>query len=272
VDALKQQVLHFDPAVCLEERVTDVRKLDEQFQITTDKGIHFSKSIIITAGVGSFEPRRLENHETQKFEGKNLHYSISDLKQFTGQRVVVFGGGDSAVDWALMLEEIAKEVTIVHRRDKFRAHEHSIEKLLKSNIRILTSYEIKDIMGEYRIEQLVLSNNKTNEEETLGVDSVIVNFGFISSLGTIKNWGLHLEKGSIVVNSKMETNIPGIYAAGDIASYPGKVKLIAVGFGEAPTAVNNAKAYFDPRAKLQPGHSSSMDMAKDDESKETLKV
>ncbi|HZG15294.1 MAG TPA: NAD(P)/FAD-dependent oxidoreductase, partial [Candidatus Bathyarchaeia archaeon] len=255
-----QQISHFDPRVCLEEKVQNVeKKEDNVFEITTDKGIHYSRAVIITAGVGAFEPRRLENPEAAKFEKANLHYFVTDLNSFKGQRVAVFGGGDSAVDWALMLEPIAKEVHLIHRRDKFRAHEHSVETLMNSKVNVLTSYELTQLQGDEQIEKVIIQNNTTKEEKKLDVDAVIVNFGFISSLGPIKNWGLEFEKGSILVNSKMETNIPGIYAAGDIATYPGKVKLIAVGFGEAPTAVNNAITYINPDAKAQPGHSSSME-------------
>ncbi|MBP1933851.1 NAD(P)/FAD-dependent oxidoreductase [Ammoniphilus resinae] len=260
VNALKEQAMYFEPTISLEERVLNLEKQGDQFVVTTDKGIHLAKAVIITAGVGAFEPRRLEHPKASIYEGKNLHYFVNDLNLFAGQKVAVIGGGDSAVDWALMLEPIAKEVHIIHRRDKFRAHEHSVETLMNSRVKVLTPYEIKDLNGKDTIETLTVMQNKTQEKQTLAVDSVIVNFGFVSSLGPIKSWGLELEKGSILVNSKMETNIPGIYAAGDIATYPGKVKLIAVGFGEAPTAVNNAKSYIDPEAKLQPGHSSSMNL------------
>ena len=258
VDALVEQATHFEPATALEERVLKVDKMEDRFELSTDKGVHLSKAVIITAGVGAFEPRRLDHEKAAQFEGKNLYYFVNDLNMFAGQKVLVVGGGDSAVDWALMLEPIAEQVSLIHRRDKFRAHEHSVENLMNSKVNVITPYEIKDLIGEDRIEQVVVTKNKTNEEHVIDVDAVIVNFGFISSLGPIKDWGLELEKGSIIVNSKMETNVPGIYAAGDIATYPGKVKLIAVGFGEAPTAVNNAKSYVDPEAKLQPGHSSSM--------------
>jgi thioredoxin reductase len=260
IDRLKEQISHFDTTICLEEKVMNVEKKEDIFEITTDKGIHYSRTVIITAGVGAFEPRRLELPGADKFEKANLHYFVDDLNKFAGQKVVVFGGGDSAVDWALMLEPIAEKVTIVHRRDKFRAHEHSVENLMKSKVNVLTPFEPHALEGEDKIERVVLRNSKTEELVTEEVDAVIVNFGFISSLGPIKNWGLELDKGSIVVNSKMETNIPGIYAAGDVTTYPGKIKLIAVGFGEAPTAVNNAKSYMDPDAKVQPAHSSSMKM------------
>lgn len=260
VNGLKQQLTQFDQSVCLEEKVENVVKNDENvFEIITDKGIHYSKAVIITAGVGAFEPRRLEHPDAVKYEKSNLHYFVTDLNSFKGQRVLVIGGGDSAVDWSLMLEPIASQVTLIHRRDKFRAHEHSVENLMASKVNVVTPHEITALHGEKNIERVVIQNVNTKEEQELEVDAVIVNFGFISSLGPIKNWGLELEKASIVVNTKMETNIPGIYAAGDIATYPGKVKLIAVGFGEAPTAVNNAMGYINPDAKLQPGHSSSMD-------------
>ena len=173
--------------------------------------------------------------------------------------MVIFGGEDSAVDWALMLEPIAKKVTIVHRRDKFRAHEHSVEQLKQSSVEIKTPYVPVKLIGDgEKINQVVLQAAKGEETETIDVDEVVVNYGFISSLGPIKEWGLEIERNSIVVNSKMETNIPGVYAAGDITTYEGKVKLIATGFGEAPTAVSNAKAYIDPTARLQPKHSTSM--------------
>ncbi|MED0737160.1 NAD(P)/FAD-dependent oxidoreductase [Aneurinibacillus thermoaerophilus] len=260
IDRLKEQVAHFETEVCLEEKVINVEKKENIFEITTEKGLHYSRTVIITAGVGAFEPRKLELPNADKFEKANLHYFVDDLNKFAGQNVIVFGGGDSAVDWALMLEPIAKKVTIVHRRDKFRAHEHSVENLMKSKVNVMTPYEPYALEGEDKIEKVVLRNNQTEELITEEVDAVIVNFGFISSLGPIKNWGLELDRGSIVVNSKMETNIPGIYAAGDVTIYPGKIKLIAVGFGEAPTAVNNAKSYMDPDAKVQPMHSSSMKM------------
>lgn len=181
------------------------------------------------------------------------------MQYFKDKNVVIFGGGDSAVDWALMLEPIAQKVTIVHRRDKFRAHEHSVEMLKQSDVDIKTPYVPVELIGNgENIKQVVLQTTKGEETETIDVDEVIVNYGFVSSLGPIKEWGLEIERNSIVVNSKMETNIPGVYAAGDITTYEGKVKLIATGFGEAPTAVSNAKAYIDPTARLQPKHSTSL--------------
>lgn len=259
INNLKLQMSKFDQTICLEQSVEKVEKQEDGlFKITTNTEIHYSKTIIITAGNGAFQPRRLEIADSSKYESKNLHYFIDDLNKFAGKKVVVFGGGDSAVDWAMMLEPIAAEVTIIHRRDKFRAHEHSVENLMNSKVIVKTPFNPVEIIGDDIIKQIVVENTKSGEKETIDVDDVICNYGFVSSLGPIKDWGLAIEKNSIVVNSKMETNIDGIYAAGDICTYDGKVKLIACGFGEAPTAVNNAKSYFDPKAKVQPMHSSSM--------------
>jgi thioredoxin reductase len=259
VDRLKEQLSHFQQEICLEEKVTKVIKHDDRlFEIITDKTIHYAKAVIITAGVGAFEPRRLELPEAAAFEKSNLHYFVGDLQRFKGQRVLISGGGDSAVDWSLMLEPIAESVTLIHRRDKFRAHEHSVENLMNSKVTVLTPFEIMKLHGDKSITQVTLSNVKTMETTALEVDAVIVNFGFISALGPIAEWGIDLQGSSIIVDTRMETNIPGLFAAGDITTYPGKLKLIAVGFGEAPTAINNAKVYIDPSAKLSPGHSSNM--------------
>ena len=260
VNNLKEQTSKFEPTICLEQAVLNVEKqADGIFKLTTDKEVHYSKTVIITAGNGAFQPRRLELDDAPKYEGKNLHYFVDDLNKFAGKKVVVCGGGDSAVDWALMLEPIAEEVTIVHRRDKFRAHEHSVENLKNSNVIIKTPYIPSELVGDGEvITQIVLEDANGEHKETIDVDDVLVTFGFVSSLGPIKEWGLDIEKNSIIVNSKMETNIPGIYAAGDICTYDGKVKLIASGFGEAPTAINNAKTYMDPKARVQPLHSTSM--------------
>ena len=175
------------------------------------------------------------------------------------KRVAVLGGGDSAVDWALMLEPIAEKVSLIHRRDKFRAHESSVEQLKNSSVDIKTPFTASDIVcDEEKVRELVIQEVKGDVEESIELDSLIVNYGFVSSLGPIKEWGLEIERNSIIVNSKMETNIQGIYAVGDICTYDGKVKLIATGFGEAPIAVSHAKAYIDPKSRLQPMHSTSL--------------
>lgn len=260
VNNLEKQLDIFDSTICLGQTIETVEKLvDGTFKLTAqNKEVHYSKVIIITAGNGAFEPRRLNINSCEKFEDTNLHYYVKDMSQYKDQHVVILGGGDSAVDWALMLEPIAKKVTLVHRRDEFRAHEHSIEQLKQSSVNILTPYVPTDIEGDDQIERLVLQETRGENIMKIDVDAVICNYGFISRLGPIANWGLEIERNSIVVNSKMETTIPGIYAVGDINTFDGKVKLIATGFGEGPTAVNNAMQFIDPKARIQPRHSTSM--------------
>ncbi|WP_101843602.1 NAD(P)/FAD-dependent oxidoreductase [Halobacillus sp. Marseille-P3879] len=257
VQQLEEQARQFNPEICLEENVQDVEKLDDHlFKVTTTETVHYAKTILITSGAGAFQPRRLKHETASKYEGKNLFYSVTDLQAHKGKRVCISGGGDSAVDWALMLSDIAAETTLVHRRNQFRAHEHSINQLKETNVQIKTPMAIEDLIGtEDSLHSVVLKEPKGEVSENIEVDSLIVNHGFLSSLGAIKEWGLELEKNSIVVNQQMETNISGIYAAGDITTYPGKVKLIATGFGEAPTAISQAKHYIDPETRVQPPHS-----------------
>lgn len=260
VDNLQEQIKLFEPTVCLDQSVEKLEKQEDGiFKLTTNQEIHYTKTVIITAGNGAFQPRKLELENAGDYEGKNLHYFINDMNYFQNKKVVIFGGGDSAVDWALMLEPIAEKVTIVHRRDKFRAHEHTVENMRNSNVEIKTPFVPVELIGDgENINQVKIQVVKQDETEIIDVDDVIVNYGFVSSLGPIKEWGLNIERNSIVVNSKMETNIEGVYACGDICTYDGKVKLIATGFGEAPIAVSNAKKYIDPSARIQPMHSTSL--------------
>lgn len=259
---LEKQAMFFDPTIVLEQAIESVERMeDESFKLTADNGeIHYTRTIIITAGNGAFTPRRLNIGNSEAFEGINLHYHVTDMNRFKDKQVALLGGGDSAVDWALMLEKIAAKVTLIHRRDQFRAHEHSVEQLKQSSVEVITPYAAADITTTDQIDQLKIQEVKGENQILLEVDDIICNYGFISSLGPIKDWGLDIEKNSIVVNTKMETNIPGIYAAGDVTTYPGKVKLIATGFGEGPTAVNNAMQYMNPKARVQPKHSSDMDI------------
>ncbi|MFS0785639.1 NAD(P)/FAD-dependent oxidoreductase [Shouchella sp. 1P09AA] len=259
VDGLVEQMNPFQPIVCLEEEVTDVRKdEDDLFNITTNHTTHIGKTILITAGNGAFQPRKMKVEREGAFKGTNIHYFVPDMRAFADKDVAIFGGGDSAVDWALMLEPIAKSVRLIHRREAFRAHEHSVELLKNSSVETLTPYAPIELIGADRVDRVVLQHVKTEDVLPIEVDDIIVNYGFVSTLGPIKHWGLHIEKNSIVVNARQETSIPGIYAAGDICTFDGKVKLIASGFGEAPTAVSNAKVYIDPKARVQPPHSTSI--------------
>jgi len=254
---MSEQALQFHPTVCLEEKVTTLTQVEGGFELGTEPGrTHRTKTVLITAGVGAFAPKKLDKPEYARFEGHGLHYMIPDLSIFKDRRLLVVGGGDSAVDWALMLNGIARQVTLIHRRDAFRAHEDSVKKLHASTVRVLLFHELKDIAGDGRVERATVFENRTKEETTLELDDVVVNFGFLANLGPIRTWGLRLEKISLVVNQQMETNIPGVMAAGDITTYPGKLKLIVTGTGEAAMAVSTAKMRCDPRASYFPGHSS----------------
>lgn len=252
VDQLYEQALTFSPKITLGESVLNVNRLDEEtFEIITNANRYLTRTIIITAGAGAFQPRKLEVNDSEKYEGSNLYYSIKKLDDFLGQDVLVCGGGDSAVDWSLALEPIANSVTLIHRRDRFRAHEASVTELKNSNVTILTPFEVAELIGDgQKIDQVLIREVRGDRTSLLNVDSVIVNFGFITDLGPLKTWGLEIQRNSISVNQQMETNIPGIYSAGDICIYKGKPKLIATGFGEATIAVNQAKLRIDPNARL----------------------
>ncbi|MEC5424073.1 NAD(P)/FAD-dependent oxidoreductase [Virgibacillus sp. C22-A2] len=251
VNQLYKQAKTFSPEICLNESVLQVERLEDgTFELITPSKSHYSRSIIITAGAGAFQPRKLKVDEAGRYEDKSVHYFIKDLNVFKNRRVMVCGGGDSAVDWALALESIAETVTLIHRRSAFRAHEHSLSLLKQSTVHIKTPFEVKSLLGDESIEQVQIQEVKGENTELLPIDDLVVNYGFVTSLGPLKTWGIKTQKNAITVNSKMETNIPGIYAAGDICIYDGKPKLIATGFGEAPIAVNHAKTRIDPDAKI----------------------
>lgn len=255
---LVTQAHYAKPEIVLGETALSVERNDDHFVLTTDKGVHLTRTILLTAGIGAFRPRKIGLKEEVNFEEKTLHYGIKDLSIFKDKEVVICGGGDSAVDWALMLEDIAKSVTLVHRRERFTAHETSVNQLMESKVNVKTSLSVKAIEGEDgNVEEIVLAA-KDGTEERVATDHLIVNYGNISSLGPLKEWGLEMDRNSIIVNTRMETNLEGIYAAGDVTTFDGKVKLIAVGLGEAPIAVNHAKSFVDPKARVQPLHSTSI--------------
>ncbi|MCA9765932.1 MAG: NAD(P)/FAD-dependent oxidoreductase [Carnobacterium sp.] len=260
IDNLTVQMSRFEQTICLEEEVLAVKKNhDGIFELHTNKAIHYSKAVIITAGNGAFQPRRLEIEQAEKYEGKTLHYYVNNIEQFKNRTVAICGGGDSAVDWALALEPIAKKVYLIHRRTKFRALEHSVSLLEKSSVEIKTPFVPESLSGtDHSLSHVTLKEVRGDQEKTLEIDDFLVNYGFTSSIGPMKNWGFEVTHNEIVVNTKMETTVPGIYAAGDICTYDGKIKLIATGFGEAPTAINNAMSYINPDERVQPMHSTSL--------------
>lgn len=255
---LEEQAAYSNPTICLEETAIALEKLPDYFALTTDKNVHYSKTILLTSGIGSFQPRKLNVPGAAEYEGKNLHYKVKNLENFRDSNVLVLGGGDSALDWSLMLEDVASNVTICHRKEQFTAHEMTIQQLQNSTVQVKTPYAIKEVIGDSEGIQEVVIVGKDKTEESIAVDHVLVNYGNVASLGPLKNWGLEMEKNSVVVNEKMETSVEGIYAAGDVCTHDGKVKLIAVGFGEVPIAISHIKAFIDPKARVQPKHSTSI--------------
>jgi thioredoxin reductase (NADPH) len=258
VKNLVEQGLQYKPTVCLGEKVLMVKTApDKNFDLLTQKGSHRSRVVLITLGVGAFNPKRIPVPNAETFEGKGLAYFVPDISRYDQKNVVIIGGGDSAVDWALNLLPRAKSITLVHRRDGFRAHEDSVRQLKECRAVLKLFYEVKSLNGKDHVESVTIFNNKTKAEETIPADEVLGCLGFEASVGPLAEWGLKLQGNDIPVTTKMETNLPGVYAAGDVAAFPGKVKLIAVGFGESAIAVNNAMAYLNPGASVFPGHSSS---------------
>jgi ferredoxin/flavodoxin---NADP+ reductase len=257
-----KQGTRFSPTVCLGEKVRTLRYEDEQImELATDRGRHRTRTTILAVGAGAFAPKKLAAPGLDEFEERGVHYFVSNKAQFAGKRILVVGGGDSALDWAMNLEPIADKITLIHRRAEFRAHEESIDWLLnRSSVEVRLWHELKEIGGQNCLERAVLLNNQTKEETQIEVDSVLLNLGFSTDIGPIKEWGLDMNVRDIKVNNFMETNLPGVYAAGDIAAFPGKLKLIATGVGEICIAVNYAKMRIDPGSKAFPGHSSNMSL------------
>ncbi|MDJ0269397.1 MAG: NAD(P)/FAD-dependent oxidoreductase [Aigarchaeota archaeon] len=263
VRQLEIQAMTYKPTLILGERVIDLKYTDGNIiQLTTDKNVHYSKTVIICAGHGAFMPRKLNNPEVDRFEGRGVYYQVSDRWEFRGKRVMIVGGGDSAVDWALNLKEIAEKVILVHRRPQFRAHEGGVIELFHSPVEIMIPYEVKSAIGDDRLRAVQIFNNKTGEEKVIEVDALILQLGHIVDTSLFRKWGLDIENNAIKVNGKMETNLPGVYAAGDIANPIDSIKLnlIVTGFAQAAIAVNVAKNYIDPKSSIYPGHSSERRM------------
>jgi len=260
VKHLVEQAVMWKPAICLGERVESLaRDADGVFTLRTNKGAHRSRAVIIAGGVGAFTPKKLSGPEFAQYEDKGLYYSVKEKAIFRGKNILVVGGGDSAVDWALNLKDYARHVTLIHRRDQFRALPASVTELTHSSVDVRVFHELKSVSGAGRVQEAVIFDNRTKQEAALPVDAVILTLGFNVDLGPIKNWGLDMVGTRYIrVNSKMQTNIPGVYSAGDIAAEEGvePLNLIAVSFGQICYAINFAYQYLNPGAKAFPGHSS----------------
>jgi ferredoxin/flavodoxin---NADP+ reductase len=252
VDQLVAQAAPFDPVYRLGEQAVGLERGDGRFAVTTANGDRIEcRAIIITGGIGTFSPRPLPVGE--EFLGRGVVHFVPDPVAYQGLNVVVVGGGDSAVDWALMLEPIAKTVTLVHRRAQFRAHPHSVELVKQTSVQILTPAEIKGALGGPELFEVQV--DVAGELRRLPCEKLVAALGFTANLGPLLEWGIKIVgKRHIAVDTTGATSVPGVYAAGDIVEYDGKVRLIATGFGEVATAVNNAAAYLNPAVSAFPGH------------------
>ena len=255
VAGLVEQAATAEPTYLLGRTAQTLETGEEAVRVGLDDGTTVgAKAVIITAGIGKFTPRPLP--AADEWSGDEVAFFVPSFAQYAGKDVVIVGGGDSAFDWALALEPVAATVTLIHRRDAFRAHQSTVDKVLASSVTVMTSANVTRLMGESGLEAVEVEDVKTKDVVTVKAQAIVAALGFVADLGPIQGWGLEVEKRHIVVDSATRTNLPRVFAAGDITEYPGKVRLIAVGFGEAATAVNNAAVAINPAAHLFPGHSS----------------
>jgi ferredoxin/flavodoxin---NADP+ reductase len=270
--ALAEQGTQFGADVRLEEQVQELIRNGDGYTVTTDRGRYPTHAVLIAGGKGAFSPRVLECPGYDALLGKGVEYHVRDPARYAGKRVLIIGGGDSAVDWVLNLKDIATRCIIIHRRDGFRAHAHSMrlmrEAVAAGQVELLTHREVRHIHGDACVTAVTIFDNRSDEETTYEVDAVLSLIGFKPDLGPIGTWGLELQRNSIKVNHRLETNLPRVYAAGDIAHYDGKLELIATGFSEAAMAVNHAVQEINPKARYSPGHSTNLKVFKDREQAE----
>jgi thioredoxin reductase len=256
VRGLTAQAAQREPAYLLGQEAQGLVKLDDgRFRVTTSKTEVLAGSVIVTGGIGTFSPRPLPAGED--FLGRGLEYFVPSSQDYVGRNVLIVGG-DSAIDWALMLEPLAAKVTLVHRRDQFRAHGGSVDKVRALDVDMITNAQVSRLEGGKVLERAFVTVKGEDEDRVIEVDKVVAALGFTANLGPLREWGLELEGNRhVLVDTAMRTNIEGVFAAGDITEYDGKVRLISVGFGEVATAVNNAAVYLDPNAHVFPGHTSN---------------
>lgn len=252
IDQLEQQAKTFEPTIVLGQQITGLgRQEDGTFLLTSATGEqHWTRTIVLAVGYGILKMAKLEIEGADRYEVTNLHYTVQELEPFRDKHVLISGGGNSAVDWANELESIAASVTVVHRRDHFGGHEKNVARMKSSSVRVLTPYAVGQLHsnnGE-TIEQVTINHVDTGETEMLNVDAVIVNHGLKSDFGPLRDWGLDMGEWHARVSDKLETNLPGIFAAGDFVEYGSKLYLIAGTFTDAALALNSAKLYIDPTA------------------------
>ena len=257
IDNLMKQAEPFKPTFTLGERIEFLEKKDERdFILTTNLGTKINaKAVVIAGGLGCFEPRKPEIKDLEKYEnGKGVNYMILDPEKYRGKKMVIAGGGDSALDWTIFLSELCSELTLVHRSESFRGAPDSVNKVMKlsesGKINLLLNTNIQSVFGNNHVELVNVVNAKTQESATINTDYLIPLFGLSPKLGPIENWGLNIDKNAIEVNTEdYSTNVSGIYAIGDINTYKNKLKLILCGFHEAALMSHSAYKYINPGVK-----------------------
>lgn len=263
IGGLFEQAAQYDPVYFLGQEAQLLERAPRQDPLTDELLVRTSagtqvrcSAVVITGGIGTFTPRPLPAGE--EFLGCGLEYFVPDSAEYLGKDVVIVGGGDSAIDWALMLEPVASHVTLVHRREAFRAHAASVARVRATSVEIMTNAQVTGLEGGAFLEKAVVTT-KGEPPVTIPCQKVVAALGFTANLGPLREWGVNLhDNRHLIVDSAMRTNVSGVYAAGDVTDYDGKVRLIAVGFGEVATAVNNAAVHIDPSAQLFPGHSTDL--------------
>ena len=269
VENLREQAVEqFDVPVHLETTAESIswegEGEDRIVVLHTDRGEFRSRTVVVSGGHGAFEPKRLpvSDVDMAPWEGRGAYYLVGNKSEFTGKRVVIIGGGDSAFDWVMNLLDTAEHITLVHRREGFRAHEVTVGQVMQAaeagTVAVHTPFQIKHVAGNGHVERVVLfhSDDEDNEVE-VEVDAILLQLGFKTALGPLKNWGLEISKGSIVVDPVMKTNLDAVWACGDITTFDGKLKLIATGFAEAAIAVAQAVHHIRPETKIQPKYSTN---------------
>jgi thioredoxin reductase (NADPH) len=268
VKLLVEQTELFHPTMVFDQRIDTLTRADRDgetvWRLGTPTEPHYSRTVLLASGVGAFVPNKLDRPGVADFEGNGVFYFIKDKRPLRGKRILIVGGGDTAVDWCLNLKDWAKSITLIHRRDGFRAHEASLAALRLTDIPVMTYWELKRVHGNGRIEGATIFENRTGEERDIDVDVVLVNIGFKAALGPINSWGLDMaDVRHVRTDGFMETNLPGVFAAGDIAAVEGgePLNLIVTGFGQAAIAANAAHRRVKPESRLFPGHSSELKLA-----------
>lgn len=266
VDNLKKQVEPFEQKIQIGELVENISVSDEEiYSVKTNKNTYYSKTLILTTGNGIIAPRRLMQGNSEQYESKGIHYFVKRKNDFKGKNIAIVGGGDSAIDWALELIPIANNLSIIHRSDKFEAHESNVRKVFqlaaRNKVRIYTSHVVEKLEGEEKLEKVTIKDWK-DKQRTIEADCLLPMIGYKINLGSMADWGLELQGKKIKVNQFMATNLPGIFAAGDAVDFPGKIKMITTGFAEATIAVKSAVEYINGGKQLKMKYSSTSGIRK----------